>query len=384
MNSLGSGGRNTKAWRRAITAGFPEIARRTLQLAAPRGFAPLVAEEHAAACCLTLGFVAVLDAAEAKASAPPGVDQATRLANMFEAVKTGIKASRAAASGSGSGGGGGGGVAGGGNPPCSLTIASEGGAVPLLCAAAQAGVGEAFPALMQMTWSGALLPGDERTAVARLAIATEAARCGIADVAVATLRNPKPKRSEGIPSYGHLTGAAFVITALCQQKLLSVEQREAAAKAVDVARAAKVHCRTARPGQPQWDAPAPDEENVSAESALQMAALILRVSKGGGSPGGSPNGSPGGGGAVVPMPATPQQRQAGGAGSRPRRECRACGKQGGAELKVCTGCKVAYFCGAECQMRAWKQLGHKAECKAAQKRREKDEEGGQKKKPQKG
>lgn len=30
-----------------------------------------------------------------------------------------------------------------------------------------------------------------------------------------------------------------------------------------------------------------------------------------------------------------------------------------------TGCRSVYFCGEECSTRAWKEMGHKAECKAA-------------------
>lgn len=30
-----------------------------------------------------------------------------------------------------------------------------------------------------------------------------------------------------------------------------------------------------------------------------------------------------------------------------------------------TGCRAVYFCGEECARRAWKEMGHKAECKAA-------------------
>lgn len=38
------------------------------------------------------------------------------------------------------------------------------------------------------------------------------------------------------------------------------------------------------------------------------------------------------------------------------------GQNRNADLKVCTGCKVAYFCGKECQTQSWKKY-HKFECK---------------------
>jgi len=49
------------------------------------------------------------------------------------------------------------------------------------------------------------------------------------------------------------------------------------------------------------------------------------------------------------------------------RVCSNCGigeKGGGAALKPCSRCKVALYCGRECQVQHWKAGGHKAVCKA--------------------
>lgn len=51
------------------------------------------------------------------------------------------------------------------------------------------------------------------------------------------------------------------------------------------------------------------------------------------------------------------------AGSRPGTEqWYSIGQYRDADLKVCTGCRTAYFCGKKCQTQAWKG-GHKHECK---------------------
>jgi len=49
------------------------------------------------------------------------------------------------------------------------------------------------------------------------------------------------------------------------------------------------------------------------------------------------------------------------------RVCSNCGigeRGGGAALKPCSRCKVALYCGRECQVQHWKAGGHKAVCKA--------------------
>jgi len=49
------------------------------------------------------------------------------------------------------------------------------------------------------------------------------------------------------------------------------------------------------------------------------------------------------------------------------RVCSNCGigeRGGGAALKPCSRCKVALYCGRECQVKHWKVGGHKAVCKA--------------------
>ena len=49
------------------------------------------------------------------------------------------------------------------------------------------------------------------------------------------------------------------------------------------------------------------------------------------------------------------------------RVCSNCGigeRGGDAALKPCSRCKVALYCGRECQVRHWKAGGHKAVCKA--------------------
>lgn len=35
------------------------------------------------------------------------------------------------------------------------------------------------------------------------------------------------------------------------------------------------------------------------------------------------------------------------------------------QLRLCSGCNLVHFCSDECARRAWKEMGHKAECKAA-------------------
>ncbi|KAI0885890.1 uncharacterized protein GGS22DRAFT_135588 [Annulohypoxylon maeteangense] len=53
-------------------------------------------------------------------------------------------------------------------------------------------------------------------------------------------------------------------------------------------------------------------------------------------------------------------------GEEKKRGCAACGKDEGGEGKLmrCTGCGVVAYCGTECQVRGWNELGHKADCKA--------------------
>jgi len=49
------------------------------------------------------------------------------------------------------------------------------------------------------------------------------------------------------------------------------------------------------------------------------------------------------------------------------RVCSNCGigeGGGGAALKPCSRCKVALYCGRDCQVQHWKAGGHKAVCKA--------------------
>ena len=45
------------------------------------------------------------------------------------------------------------------------------------------------------------------------------------------------------------------------------------------------------------------------------------------------------------------------------RTCSGCGGLA-VELKKCSGCRVAEYCGRECQLAHWKQGGHKHECAA--------------------
>ncbi|KAI2625657.1 hypothetical protein GGR54DRAFT_654038 [Hypoxylon sp. NC1633] len=50
------------------------------------------------------------------------------------------------------------------------------------------------------------------------------------------------------------------------------------------------------------------------------------------------------------------------------KKCAACGKvegdgEGGRPLMRCTGCGAAAYCGKECQVRGWAEMGHKANCK---------------------
>ena len=67
-----------------------------------------------------------------------------------------------------------------------------------------------------------------------------------------------------------------------------------------------------------------------------------------------------------------QAQQSGGQGAaagqqRPRKLCLACGGASGPQgqkLKLCAGCREAYFCSVACQRMAWEQ--HRAACQAAQ------------------
>ena len=45
------------------------------------------------------------------------------------------------------------------------------------------------------------------------------------------------------------------------------------------------------------------------------------------------------------------------------RACHACGATG-VPFKKCIQCKVVRYCSAECQLRDWREGGHKAACKA--------------------
>ena len=52
------------------------------------------------------------------------------------------------------------------------------------------------------------------------------------------------------------------------------------------------------------------------------------------------------------------------------RYCKACGKlRGATKLLACGGCKLAHYCGAGCQKKAWR--GHTSFCKFARKETEK-------------
>ncbi|KAI1452840.1 hypothetical protein F4805DRAFT_462407 [Annulohypoxylon moriforme] len=60
-------------------------------------------------------------------------------------------------------------------------------------------------------------------------------------------------------------------------------------------------------------------------------------------------------------------------GGDKKRECAACGKEGGEvggeaeggrKLMRCTGCGVVAYCSKECQVRGWNEMGHKSDCKA--------------------
>lgn len=48
--------------------------------------------------------------------------------------------------------------------------------------------------------------------------------------------------------------------------------------------------------------------------------------------------------------------------------CDACGKPApaGEKLKYCRGCRVARYCGMNCYARAWKELGHRSQCRQMQ------------------
>ncbi|KAI1170455.1 hypothetical protein F4777DRAFT_583907 [Nemania sp. FL0916] len=43
-------------------------------------------------------------------------------------------------------------------------------------------------------------------------------------------------------------------------------------------------------------------------------------------------------------------------------KCAACGDEEGMLMK-CTGCAVAAYCGKDCQVKAWGEMGHKLNCK---------------------
>ncbi|KAI0869882.1 hypothetical protein GGS24DRAFT_477390 [Hypoxylon argillaceum] len=51
------------------------------------------------------------------------------------------------------------------------------------------------------------------------------------------------------------------------------------------------------------------------------------------------------------------------------RKCAACGKAEGAFLK-CTGCGFAAYCGKDCQVKGWSEMGHKSNCKVIKALRE--------------
>ena len=57
----------------------------------------------------------------------------------------------------------------------------------------------------------------------------------------------------------------------------------------------------------------------------------------------------------------------------PSRACSACGAVeavGTAKLKTCTACRAAWYCNAACQLRDWKEGGHKARCAEMKRERE--------------